>query len=192
MLESLSIFVDGSREASRFICRLFVVSSNFSAESISPMLIVLASEHRLNFRQLLESASALRSAQTRGEVKACGSSNLLQFYAAEVGLKYLLNKTAKIPFKHEVAKKTESVEGFSHDLNAMVARLKIPAARIPSTPKASYRCVPGFDTGSGGQTFTVTDSHQAWRYGLTIQAADEAALLSYVQSIVTYLTAEIS
>ncbi|MER8550511.1 hypothetical protein [Mesorhizobium sp. M0136] len=156
------------------------------------MLKVLQDEHRRNFRDLLSTASAVRRAKVRGEIPALGPAHLLHFYAAEVGLKYLLNKTAKIPFRHETTKKAEDVEGFSHGIAKMIARLKVPAARVPAPPKADYRCVPGFNDGSGGQRFLLCDAHQAWRYGLVIEATDEIDLTGYIEQVTKYLEGEIA
>ncbi|TIQ96530.1 hypothetical protein [Mesorhizobium sp.] len=155
------------------------------------MLKVLQDEHRKNFWNLLASISAARGAKARGEIPSVGHANLLHFYAAEVGLKYLLSKTAKIPFRHEIIGGVEHVEFFGHRIADMIARLKVPAARVPAPPKATFRCVPGFKDGTGGQRFSLSQAHEAWRYGLTIDIADEADITGYLAQVSAYLEKEL-
>ncbi|TPM02497.1 MULTISPECIES: hypothetical protein [unclassified Mesorhizobium] len=155
------------------------------------MLKVLQDEHRKNFWNLLASISATRKAKALGEVPSASATNLLHFYAAEVGLKYLLSKSAKIPFRHEITGKVEHVEFFSHRIVDMIARLKVPAARVPAPPKATFRCVPGFNDGTGGQRFSLGEAHEAWRYGLTIDVADEVNITGYLAHVTAYLEKEL-
>lgn len=155
------------------------------------MLRVLSDEHRKNFRALLANASAVSHAHSGGTVPNTNVANLLRFYAAEVGLKFLLNYVNKVPFKHEHVVGQQSVEGYGHHILKMVADLKIPAARVPKPPKDWHKCIGGFDDGSGGQAFQAAQAHEAWRYGLTIDAADQTELEAYFAGLIRYLEQEI-
>ena len=73
----------------------------------------------------------------------------------------------------------------------MVADLKIPAGRVPTSPKPSYKCMGGYNDGSGGQTFQINQAHEAWRYGLTIDTEDQNKLEAYFGELITYLEEEI-
>lgn len=157
------------------------------------MLIVLVEEHRKNFRRLVEGASALEAAHVAGTLSIRSQENLLRFYAAEVGLKFLLNSVQKVPFKHEISNKSDPhVEKYSHKLQDMVSDLKIPASRISAPPPTQMRCIGGFNGGAGGQQFQLQSAHEAWRYGLTIEPNDEAAISSYLAAILSYLSQEIA
>ena len=155
------------------------------------MLRVLLEEHRQNFRKLLLSAAAIADAHAGGRVPNHSSANLLRFYAAEVGLKYLLNTVKRVPFMHELGTKGVSVESYSHRLPEMVEELKIPAGRVPAPPKQWHKCLGGYNDGSGGQRFEVPQAHEAWRYGLTINATDEAEITAYINGVTEYLEQEI-
>lgn len=65
------------------------------------MLAVMLDEHRDNFWTMTRNVEVL-SAAAPGAAAPKNGANLLRFYAAEVGLKYLLNHREKIPFLHEI------------------------------------------------------------------------------------------
>ncbi|MGU5660392.1 hypothetical protein [Aeromonas veronii] len=148
------------------------------------MLKVTADEHRLNFRTLKHHRDALDTiSATDAKVKE-SIGLLLTFYSVEVGFKYLLNSQEKIPFRHEKTnKKDEDVEGFSHNLDDIIARLKIPASRLPSPPQGPFQC--------GTQNFILSQSHEAWRYGLTVDARHQADINQYMEKITKYLLQEV-
>lgn len=155
------------------------------------MLIVLAEEHQANFQRLISGAIALAASHNAGEVASRAQENLLKFYAVEVGLKYLLNSVEKIPFKHETGGQSAYIEKYSHKLDDMVIALKVPASRIPPLVKSQFQCIPGYNVGGAGQTFSLHAAHEAWRYGLTIDPADEAEIVSYLNGVATYISEEI-
>lgn len=148
------------------------------------MLRVTADEHRLNFRNLKHHRDVLELASgTDSKIKE-SIGLLLTFYSVEVGFKYLLNYQEKIPFKHEKnSKKDEDVEGFSHDLPAIIARLKIPASRLLPPPTGPFNC--------SSQLFSLSQSHEAWRYGLKVTDAHQIIIKEYMEKITNYLLQEI-
>ena len=156
------------------------------------MLVVLAEEHRRNFRKLLAGAEALSGAHAQGSLSDKGQENLLRFYAVEVGLKYLLNVVERVPFRHEAAAGSTYVEKYSHKIAQMVVDLRVPASRVPALAKADFKCIGGFDDGTAGQTFPLHAAQEAWRYGLTVEAADEGDILAYLGGITAYLSEEIA
>lgn len=155
------------------------------------MLVVLAEEHRKNFRALCKAAESLKVASEAGMLINKNQEYLLKFYGSEVGLKFLLNFNLKLPFQYEVSKGNSCVEGYSHDLPRMIAALKIPAARVPAPPKESLMCIGGYKAASGGQEFSLKAAHEAWRYGLTVDPAALMLLDAYLAAILQYLNEEI-
>lgn len=148
------------------------------------MLRVTADEHRVNFRILKHHRDVLDVvSETDNKIKE-SIGLLLTFYSVEVGFKYLLNYQEKIPFKHQKAnRKDEDVEGFSHDLDAIIARLKIPASKLLPPPLGPFSC--------GTQSFNLSQSHEAWRYGLTVSEADQNVIKEYMDKITAYLLQEV-
>lgn len=148
------------------------------------MLRVTAEEHRLNFRTLKNHRDALEHASANNNNVKDSVGLLLTFYSVEVGLKYLLNFQEKIPFKHEIPKGSgDYVEKFSHDLNLIISTLKIPASRLSPPPAGPFN--------GSNQTFKLEQSHEAFRYGLTVTAADQIIIKNYMEKITEYLLQEI-
>ncbi|MBF0856535.1 hypothetical protein [Gluconobacter oxydans] len=156
------------------------------------MLIVLAEEHRKNFRALCKAAESLKVASEAGILDNKNQEYLIKFYGSEVGLKFLLNFNLKLPFKYEVSKGISCVEGYSHDLPRMIAALKIPATRVPEPPTKSLMCIGGYKAASGGQEFSLKAAHEAWRYGLMVDPADLVLLDAYFTAVLQYLNEEIT
>lgn len=154
------------------------------------MLYVLSEQHRKNFRVLSANANIISDAFKAGILDTNSNANLLFFYAAEVGLKYLVNQVNKIPFNHDLgATKQYSVEkNYSHDIPKMVMDLKIPAGRVPNLSKLQHKCVGGH---LGSQNFSMQQAHEVWRYGLTMNSTDQVELEAYLAGIVSYLEQEI-
>ncbi|MGP1118786.1 MULTISPECIES: hypothetical protein [Serratia] len=150
------------------------------------MLRVTADEHRINFRTIKNSRDVLENASKSNTEIKDSVGLLLSFYAVEVGFKYLLSSKEKVPFKHE--KKpgdVDWVEKYSHDLPGIVAKLKIPAARLPPLPPGPFNCTVN------PQTFNLSQAHEAWRYGLTIDQADQTALKECMEKLTSYLIQEV-
>ncbi|WP_288428321.1 hypothetical protein [uncultured Pantoea sp.] len=148
------------------------------------MLRVTAEEHRLNFRTLKNHKDALDNASATNSNVKDSVSLLLTFYSVEVGLKYLLNFQEKIPFKHEKPQgSSDYVEKYSHNLNLIISTLKIPASRLPSPPAGPFIC--------SNQNFNLEQSHEAFRYGLSVTASDQIIIKEYMEKVTEYLMQEI-
>jgi hypothetical protein len=163
-----------------------------SLRVVLTMLISLPPEHRRNFRRLREAARLLQPT-TGSETSDARRSHgycLLRFYALESGLKYLLNDREKVPHKHEIAgnasDEPESVEGFGHDLLKMARRLKVPAMHAPKLNN-SFRLSGGYKPNGFQQSFPISDTHQAWRYGLVIDAEDQSMLEVCVEALIRWV-----
>lgn len=156
------------------------------------MLAVLANEHQQNYRALVQGSTVLSREALNGHPNIERSAHLLLFYAVEVGLKFLLSYAMKLPYRHEVSnKKIPHIEQYSHDIEGMVAYLKVSAGRVASPPSPPFKCINGFNQGGGGQAFSLQEVHTAWRYGLTIDAMNEQDILAYLRSLIAYLNQEV-
>ena len=97
------------------------------------------------------------------------SGNLLLFYAAECGLKcaYLRGNGLRT---------TEQLENTNHDLNWLIKALKLPATTLggPPTLRLSRHNI---------EVCSHSDAHQAWRYGVRIESADEEKFVDWLHSI---------
>jgi hypothetical protein len=164
------------------------------------MLICQRQDHKQNFVRTSALADLLSSTIDPSIDLAGHGPSLLRFYAAESGLKYLLNRVERVPFTYEVKdqnialdaspltpKNPGKVEGYSHDLPLMLRRLKVSAAAV-SPPTGPFRTVGGY---TNGQDFEIPRAHEAWRYGLATEPADQIALEAFLAAIITYVKGEI-
>ena len=163
------------------------------------MLVSREVEHRQNFfrTKLLADvlSGGLASALPPHDLPGHGSA-LLRFYAVESGLKYLLQKLEKIPFSYQVKEEgwapdaptnLPHIEKYSHNLQKMVSRLKVPAAAF--TPLIGpFRVVAGYQN---GQNFEIKDAQEAWRYGLEVDPIHQIALENFLIQLLTYIDGEI-
>ena len=96
-------------------------------------------------------------------------AHLLLFYAAECGLKYAQLKRMRLWT-------TEQLGDIDHDLNALIKSLSVPAIVLGSAPVLRL---------ARGQNVPCPHSsaHQAWRYGVRIDADDEAKFVTWLQRI---------
>lgn len=161
------------------------------------MLVSQREDHKQNFIRTSALADALSGVVDPTHQLASHGPSLLRFYAAESGLKYLLNRAEKVPFSYEVddlnyppdseASFPGKVEGYSHDLGRMLRRLKVSAATV-SPPIGPFRTIKGYNN---GQIFKIQGAHEAWRYGLETEPSDQAALESFLTAVINYIKGEI-
>lgn len=101
--------------------------------------------------------------------QGCGAPwYLLLFYAAECGLKsaYLQSNSLW---------STKHLDNPDHDLDDLIKKLKLSAAAVGSPPIVRLRRPP--------EVCPHSSAHQAWRYGVRISEADEAALVGWLQRV---------
>lgn len=161
------------------------------------MLISQRDDHRHNFVRTRDLSIVLAAAIDKSQSMSSFGPSLLRFYAAESGLKFLLNRTEKVPFSHEVSDQNlpidsvgsfpGRIEGYSHDLPRMLSRLKVSAATV-NVPVGPFKVVKGY---KNGQQFDLKGAHEAWRYGLEVDAGDQAHLENFLTDVIAYVEAEI-
>ena len=109
------------------------------------------------------------------------SSYLLLFYAAECGMKLAWLKRNKLRTTNDIADSTLlSPDG--HNLNRWKKGLRI---------SASIGNAPAFSLAGGGADLEVAKAHQAWRYGIRMNADKEKELVEWLEKIYNWIKEEI-
>jgi hypothetical protein len=96
-------------------------------------------------------------------------AHLLLFYAVECGLKSACLRRNKL-------RTTESLKTTNHDLHSLIKELKLPAAAISAPPVLRL-------SGHKSEICPHSDAHQAWRYGVRIENADQAKFVGWLNVI---------
>lgn len=96
-------------------------------------------------------------------------AHLLLFYAAECGLKCAHLRRLKL-------RTTEQLGDLDHDLNSLIQDLKLSKSELGSAPTLHF-------TRRRNEACHSSDAHQAWRYGVRIDAADEASFVAWLRRI---------
>ena len=161
------------------------------------MLVSQRDDHRNNFFRTRELAKTLEQAIDATQPLHSFGPSLLRFYAAESGLKFLLNRVENVPFEYEVKDQSlpldtqvgfpGRVEGYSHDLPRMLAKLKVSAASV-NIPQGPFKVIKGY---KNGQSFECKAAHEAWRYGLETEPGDQILLEKFLTDVITYIEGEI-
>ena len=96
-------------------------------------------------------------------------AHLLLFYAAECGLKYAqLRRNSLLT--------TERLGELDHDLVALIRNLNLPAKALGTHPPLRF-------SRDQKESCPASGAHQAWRYGVRINAEDEARFVTWLQRI---------
>lgn len=160
------------------------------------MLVSQRDDHKRNFSRTLDLANILQGGEIFTQPMHRHGASLLRFYAVESGLKYLLSLKKQVPFSYEVEAGVRldatnnfpgRIEGYSHDLPRMLRRLNVSAATV-TPPTGPFKTVAGYN---GGQFFDVSAAHEAWRYGLETDSADQLKLEAFLMSVISYIKDEI-
>jgi hypothetical protein len=105
------------------------------------------------------------------------SSYLLLFYAAECGMKSVWLKRNNLRTTNDIADSTLlSPDG--HNLNRWKKELRI---------SASIGNAPAFSLARGGADLEVAKAHQAWRYGIRMNADKEKELVEWLEKIYNWI-----
>ncbi|XZN98747.1 MAG: hypothetical protein ACM65K_10950 [Microcoleus sp.] len=105
------------------------------------------------------------------------SSHLLLFYAAECGMKSVWLKRNNLRTTNDIADSTMlSPDG--HNLNRWKKELKI---------SASIGNAPAFSLARGGADLEVAKAHEAWRYGIQMNADQEKELVEWLEKIYNWI-----
>jgi len=116
------------------------------------------------FSELKASHLQLVAAANRN---AGSPAHLLLFYAAECGLKYAT-------LRRNNFRTTERLSDVNHDLSWLIKNLNLSASAIGSTPTLRL---------TRGESCPLSSAHQAWRYGVRIDASDEARFVSWLKRL---------
>jgi hypothetical protein len=121
--------------------------------------------------------SELRNAFWRHFRQEAAAGYLLLFYSVECGLKsvYLrqnhLRTTAQI--------QDPELQEKGHDIARWVKELRLPASILQTGRE--------FRLERDGTRHRIETAHQAWRYGVEMQKADEESLLEYLERIQSWI-----
>jgi hypothetical protein len=96
-------------------------------------------------------------------------AHLLLFYAAECGLKY-------VHLRRNNYRTTEQLGDADHDLSLLIKNLHLSATAIGGAPPLRL-------SRGENESCPPSSAHQAWRYGVRIDAADEARFVTWLQRI---------
>ncbi|MBB5421739.1 hypothetical protein [Paraburkholderia atlantica] len=161
------------------------------------MLVSQRDDHKRNFQRTRDIAAALATYVDPNWPLPMFGPSLLRFYAAESGLKYLLNRKMMVPFSYQIddegadpdntAGYPTLVERYSHNLPRMLARLNVSAAMV-DIPAGPFETVGGY---RNGQIFEIAAAHEAWRYGLTVKDEHQQQLEKFLSDVIDYIEGEI-
>ena len=121
-------------------------------------------------------AIALEAAAVRELAYNEDTAALLLFYAAECALKYAYMMSNNLKSVEETRASAASARSFNHNLEGLVAALRIPKVSIGSPPQT--RLV------RTGVVVGISALHQAWRYGEKV--ADVQAIYDWLNKLVEW------
>lgn len=117
--------------------------------------------------------SDLRASHVRLSAAARNSqgspAHLLLFYAAECGLKCAHLRRLNL-------RTTEQLGDVDHDLSSLIKDLNLPKSVLGGAPTLHL-------SRRQNEFCHASSAHQAWRYGVRIDAADEASFVTWLQRI---------
>jgi hypothetical protein len=96
-------------------------------------------------------------------------AHLLLFYAVECGLKCAHLRNLNLST-------TEQLGDLDHDLSVLIKKVNLSAREIGSAPAIHL-------SRNRNESCHASSAHQAWRYGVRIDAADEASFVAWLQKI---------
>jgi hypothetical protein len=96
-------------------------------------------------------------------------AHLLLFYATECGLKYVQLRRSNL-------QTTERLGEVDHDLVALIKNLRLPASALGELPPLRI-------SRNRSESCPASSAHQAWRYGVRIDAEDEAKFVTWLRRI---------
>ncbi|MEZ2277629.1 MAG: hypothetical protein ACBR12_12035 [Microcoleus sp.] len=105
------------------------------------------------------------------------SSYLLLFYAAECGMKSVWLKRNNLRTTNDIADST-LLSRDGHNLNTWKKKLRI---------SASIGNAPAFSLARGGADLEVAKAHEAWRYGIQMNADQEKELVEWLEKIYNWI-----
>ena len=98
---------------------------------------------------------------------------LLLFYAVECGLKSIYLRRA--PIGVNTTNDIPAEDFYGHDLGRWAQELKLPISITAVNTSFHLR--------RDHSQWSISDAHQAWRYGVAITPADEQRLVSWLEQV---------
>lgn len=121
-----------------------------------------------------ELRSAFHAHRQYAETHNNASGYLLLFYAVECGLKAMWLKRMKLYYTEQIVDKTLlGQEG--HNVSRWVKELRLSASGVGPEPH--------FRLAGDKSPRPVKHAHEAWRYGVRIEQADEKALVQWLYQL---------
>jgi hypothetical protein len=103
------------------------------------------------------------------------SGHLLLFYAVECGLKSVYLRRNRLQTTDQIPQDQDR----GHDLARWIKELRLPASVLSAG--ATFRLA------RDGSCYGIEMAHQAWRYGVVVEGADEASLLEYLRNVQNWI-----
>jgi hypothetical protein len=136
------------------------------------------------------SASDLRKAfnahwsVVKAQQKKGISCHLLIFYAVECGLKSIWLKRNNLTGTDRIDDQTLLTKD-GHNFRIWIKELRLPATIAGMHPDCDK--IPSFRLARDKSSWDVGKAHQAWRYGVQMDAVDENDLIEWLESICTWI-----
>lgn len=115
----------------------------------------------------------------RPTIQGSRSDSLLNFYAAECGLKLAYLQRRKLRNTNAI---DPVLRESGHDLIAWAKELRLPAALMGIPHSIALR--------RDGKNIAVGSAHEAWRYGVEIDTHDETRLSAWLTKVCEWASHE--
>jgi hypothetical protein len=126
-------------------------------------------------------SSELRNAFRQHLRREAAAVHLLLFYSVECGLKSVYLQRMRLKTTDQI--RDPELQEKGHDIARWVKELKLPASLLQA--RTEFRLI------RDGSHYRVEMAHQAWRYGVAMDKADEAKILKYLVSIQGWIQEEL-
>jgi hypothetical protein len=124
---------------------------------------------------------AFHEAKAQSDVTTGPASHLLHFYAAECGLKYLYLRRNKLLKTSQIANE-KLLSRHGHDLPIWARELKLAVASLSSPTQVKLK---------RGENCKIDCAHQAWRYGIELDADSETQISNWIKRTIESIKQEI-
>lgn len=108
-------------------------------------------------------------------------SYLLLFYAVECGLKSILLRQRRLTSTCQLD------DAFlSHDFAPLIKELRLPRSvigKVGDTRDSSRPRLPSFRLDRDRSSWSMSEAHQAWRYGVRVHSEDESKIVEWLNQV---------
>lgn len=112
-------------------------------------------------------------------------SYLLLFYAVECGLKSILLRQRRLTRTDQL---NDSL--ISHNFEPLIKELRLPRSvvgNIGYTNDTSQMRIPGFRLDRDKSSWSMSEAHQAWRYGVRVHSEDELKVIEWLNKVCAWI-----